>query len=67
MKLFTPEQVELMEVKALTPSPEGLVIEGQIMGAMPMTAVLTPTELRKAFKLMNVRTALALLGMLFRR
>ena len=47
MKLYTPEQVELMEVKSLTATDEGLVIDGQIMGAMPMKAVLTPAELRK--------------------
>jgi hypothetical protein len=67
MKLYTPEQVELMEVTALTPGREGLVIEGQIMGAMPMKAVLTPAELRQAFKLLDARTLVALLGMLFRR
>ena len=67
MKLYTPEQVELMEVKSLTATDEGLVIDGQIMGAMPMKAVLTPAELRKAFKLLDARSAMALIGMLLRR
>ena len=67
MKLYTPEQVELMEVKSLTATDEGLVIDGQIMGAMPMKAVLTPADLRKAFKLLDARTAMALIGMLLRR
>ena len=67
MKLYTPEQVELMEVKSLTATDEGLVIDGQIMGAMPMKAVLTPADLRKAFKLLDARSAMALIGMLLRR
>ena len=67
MKLYTPEKIELMEVKAIESSPEGLVIDGQIMGTMPMKAVLTPTELRRAFRLLSARTMLALVAMLFRR
>ena len=67
MKLYTPEKVELMEVKSVSPSPEGLVIDGQIMGTMPMRAVLTPRELRRAFRLLGFRTVLFAIGMLFRR
>ena len=67
MKLYTPEKVELMEVKSVSPSPEGLVIDGQIMGTMPMKAVLTPRELRRAFRLLGLRTVLFAIGMLFRR
>jgi len=67
MKLYTPEKVELMEVKSVSPSPDGLVIDGQIMGTMPMKAVLTPRELRRAFRLLGLRTVLFAIGMLFRR
>jgi hypothetical protein len=67
VKLYTPEKVELMEVKAVQPTAEGLLIEGQIMGAMPMKAVLTPAELRRSFRLLGFRTLLALAAMLFRR
>jgi len=67
MKLYTPEKVELMEVKSVSSSPEGLVIDGQIMGTMPMKAVLTPRELRRAFRLLGLRTVLFAIGMLFRR
>lgn len=67
MKLYTPEKIELMEVKSILPSPEGLVIDGQIMGTMPMKAVLTPQELRRAFRLLRPRTVLFAIGMLFRR
>lgn len=67
MKLYTPDHVELMEVRSIEATPEGLVIDGQIMGAMPMKAVLTPAELRKSLRLLNLRTVIGLLGMLFRR
>ena len=64
MKLFTPDKTVLMEVTAVKPHPEGLVIEGMIMGAMPMKAVLRPAEARAAFKLLNwpvIRAGLAML------
>jgi hypothetical protein len=67
MRLYTPEKTELLEVTSVESSPEGLVIDGQIMGAMPMKAVLTPAELRRAFRLLSFRTSLSLVAMLFRR
>jgi hypothetical protein len=67
MKLYTPEKTELMEVTAIRPERNGLVIEGKIMGAMPMKAFLRPRELRGAFKLVHLRIVLTLLAMLFRR
>jgi hypothetical protein len=66
MKLFTPEKTELIDVTKISSSVDGVVIEGTIMGALPMRAVLTPAELRKAFGLLTVRTAFTLLAMLFR-
>ena len=67
MKLYTPENVELMEVKSVTPTDQGVVIDGQIMGTMPMTAVLTPTELRRAYRLLGPRLIVKLVCMLFQR
>jgi hypothetical protein len=37
------------------------------MGAMPMTAVLTPAELRRGVRFLSLRLIGALIGMLFRR
>ncbi len=67
MKLYTSERTELMEVKSLEPAVEGLVIHGQIMGTMPLTALLTPAELRRAFWLLHPRAVWKLLWMLFQR
>ena len=44
-----------------------LVIRGKIFGAMPMVAKLTPAEARAALRLLDLRTMLFLLTMLFRK
>jgi hypothetical protein len=67
MKLFTPEKAELLNVTAIAPHRDGLIIHGRIMGAMPMKAVLTPQELRRTFRLFGPRLYWTLLLMLFRR
>ncbi len=65
MKLYTSERTELMEVKSLEATTDGLLIHGQIMGTMPLNALLTPAELRRAFRLLRPRAELKLLWMLF--
>jgi hypothetical protein len=67
VKLYTPDNSELIEISAIGPVPEGLLIEGTIMGAMPMKVVLRPEELRRAFRLLTVRSVFALLAMLVRK
>ncbi len=67
MKLFTPEKTELIVINAVAPHPDGLLIEGTIMGAMPMKAVLRPAELRAGFRFLNGRIVMALLKMLLTR
>ena len=66
MKLYTPEKTLLMEVSALKEVPEGIMIEGTIMGALPMKAVLRPEELRAARKLVDWRLIRRALGMMMR-
>ncbi len=67
MKLFTPEKIELLVVTSVSPHADGVLIEGKIMGAMPMKAVLRPAELRSSIRLLSIRTLFALVGMLFKR
>jgi hypothetical protein len=67
MRLFTPDQSELLEVTQVSTTAEGIVIDGQIMGAMPMKAVLTPAELRKGLRLVSLRTIIGIVAMFFRR
>jgi hypothetical protein len=67
MKFVTPDKTELIVIEKVAPHADGLEIAGTIMGAMPMTAVLTPAELRRGFRFLNLRVLGALIGMLFRR
>ena len=48
MKLYAFDNSDLMEVSKIYPQDNNLVIEGTIMGAMPIRAILKPAELRKA-------------------
>ena len=48
MKLYTPDNAELIEVTAIIPHEDGIQLEGTIMGAMPMKAILRPQDLRGA-------------------
>ena len=67
MQLRTVDQESLMDVKSLRKDGDNLVIEGRIMGALPIQAVLTPDQARAALKLLNLRTMLFLLTILFRK
>ncbi|MEZ5742826.1 MAG: hypothetical protein R3D89_03585 [Sphingomonadaceae bacterium] len=58
---------ELMNVTRVERDGNDLVIRGKIFGAMPMVAKLTPTEARAALKLLDFRTVLFLLTLLFRK
>jgi hypothetical protein len=64
MRLLTCDRSELMEVTALKAVGDNLVVVGTIMGAMPTEAILTPAELRKAFKLLSFGKIVFLLKML---
>lgn len=66
MKFYTPENSVLMDISAVKLHADGLVIEGKIMGAMPMKAILRPEEMRAAFKLVNWPILRRAIGMLIR-
>ena len=66
MKLFSADNSVLMEVSRLERDGNNLVIVGSIMGALPVRAILTPTETRSALGLLNFRLKLFLLTLLFR-
>lgn len=66
MKIKSADGSELMQVNALERDGDLLVIKGKIMGAMPMTAKLSPAEFRKGFSLLNLKIFLFLLSFPFR-
>jgi len=66
MKIKSADGSELMQVSALERDGNLLVIKGKIMGAMPMTAKLSPSEFRKGFGLLDLKLFLFLLTFPFR-
>ena len=67
MKIYGPDNKELMTVTAIERQGNELVVKGKIFGTMPMTAKLRPAEARRALKLLDFRTALFALSLLFRK
>ncbi len=58
---------ELMTIRSLGRDKSDLVITGKIFGSMPMKARIKPKEARAALMLLDFRTVLFLLTLLFRR
>jgi len=67
MKIYGSDDREMMNVTSLSREGSALVIKGKIFGAMPLTAKLRPEEARAALKMLDLRTALFLLTLPFRR
>ncbi len=67
MRILDAQNKELMTVRRIERDGDMLVIRGKIFGAMSMVAKLSPAEARAALKLLEWRTVLFLLTMLFRR
>lgn len=67
MKILDANDKELMTVRKIERDGNNLVIRGKIFGAMPMVAKLTPQEARAALKLLDRKTIMFLLTLLFRK
>ncbi len=67
MKILDAQDKEMMTVRKIERDGNVLVIRGKIFGAMPMVAKLTPGEARAALKLLDFKTVLFLLTLLFRK
>jgi hypothetical protein len=67
MKIYDDKNTELMQVRKIAREGNELVVRGKIFGAMPMVAKVTPAEARAAFKLLDWRTMLFIVSLLFRR
>lgn len=67
MRILDAADKELMTVRKIEQDGNALVVRGKIFGAMPMVAKLTPSEARAALKLLDFRTVIFLLTLLFRK
>lgn len=66
MKLYASDNSDLMEVSKISRGGNNLIVEGTIMGAMPIRAIVKPAEVRNALCLMDFKTLLFAASMLFR-
>jgi hypothetical protein len=66
MRLTSADNTELMQVNALERDGDLLVVKGKILGAMPMTAKLSPAEFRKGLGLLDFKLFFFLLTFPFR-
>ncbi|MCY4425722.1 MAG: hypothetical protein OXC05_01625 [Halieaceae bacterium] len=66
MKLYASDNSDLMEVSAISRDGSNLVVEGTIMGAMPIRALVKPAEVRGMFRLMGFKILWFAFTMLFR-
>lgn len=66
-RIMDANDKELMAIRKIERDGDALVVRGKIFGAMPMVAKLTPAEARAALKLLDVKTILFILSMLFRK
>jgi hypothetical protein len=67
VKLYGPDNKEMIVVTAIERQGSELVLKGKIFGTMPMTAKIRPAEVRKAWKLLSFRTLLFVFTLPFRR
>jgi hypothetical protein len=67
VKLYGPDNKEMMAINAIERQGDELVVKGKIFGAMPLTAKVRPEEVRAALKLLDFKTRLFILTLPFRR
>lgn len=67
MKIYDANDQELMTVRSIERDGNNLVIRGKIFGTMPMAAKLKPEEARAALKMLDFRTILFIVSLLFRK
>lgn len=67
MKLYGADKRELMTISRIERDGNQLVIKAKVFGTMPLTATLSPANVREGLKLLRLRGILFLLTMPFRR
>lgn len=67
MKIFGPDNQELIAISAIERDGAELVLRGKILGTLPMSARIRPEEARRGLKLLDWRTAIFVLSLLWRR
>lgn len=64
MKLFTTDNREMMQVNAIRAEKSALVIDGIIMGAMPIKVKLGGYDMRRVVPMLSCKVIFTVLRML---
>jgi hypothetical protein len=56
MRLTTTDHSDLMEISSITVENGKVLVSGTIMGAMPVLAVLSGSEMRKGYSMVSFGT-----------
>jgi hypothetical protein len=67
MIIYGSDRSKLMEIESFSRDGSTLRFRGKIMGAMPITAVMTPHQLRQMLKTLGFGMLLFAVSMLFRK
>jgi len=67
VKIFGPDNQELIAISAIERDGAELVLRGKILGTLPMSARIRPEEARRGLKLLDWRTAIFMLSLPWRR
>lgn len=67
MKLYGSEGILLMEVESIKASDRNIHIKGKMMGQVPMTVVMRPSDLREAVKMLSLSVIGQAIRMFFMR
>jgi hypothetical protein len=67
MIIYGSDRSKLMEIEEFSREGATLRFRGKIMGAMPVTAVVTPAQVRRLLLQMGLALLLFAVSMLFRR
>ena len=67
MKIFGPDNQELIAISAIERDGAELVLRGKILGTLPMSARIRPEEARRGLKLLDWRMVMFVLSLPWRR
>jgi len=67
VKIFGPDNQELIVISAIERDGAELVLRGKIFGTLPMSARIRPEEARRGLKLLDWRTAVFAFSLPWRR
>jgi hypothetical protein len=67
VKIFGPDNQELIAISAIERDGAELVLRGKILGTLPMCARIRPEEARRGLRMLDWRTAVFVLSLPWRR